>query len=154
MSKESAGLLVYRVRPGTLEFLLVHPGGPFWKNKDLGVWSIPKGEIGPGEEPLECARREVNEELGFTPQGTFQALKPIAQKSGKRVHAWAVEADFDVTSFQSNTFTLEWPPRSGQRQQFPEVDRAEYFELELAKRKINPAQVPFLEELVATHQHS
>ena len=149
MSKESAGLLMYRLRVGALEFLLVHPGGPFFKNKDLGAWSIPKGELDPGEEPLSAAIREFHEELGLKPIGKFVPLRSITQKSGKRVHAWAFEGDCDPGAIRSNTFTLEWPPHSGRRQEFPEVDRAAFFGLEEAKQKINRAQVPFLEEVLA-----
>jgi predicted NUDIX family NTP pyrophosphohydrolase len=147
MAKQSAGLLLFRRRERALEFLLVHPGGPLWKNKDDGAWTIPKGEIQPGEEPLSTAQREVGEELGFCPEGKFIELTPIKQKSGKLVRAWAVEADWDPAKLKSNSFTLQWPPRSGKLQEFPEVDRAEYFEIPAARVKINPAQVPLLEEL-------
>ena len=147
MAKESAGLLLYRKRPGKIQFLLVHPGGPFWKNKDEGAWTIPKGEIQPGEDPLSAAQREFEEELGLKLNGTFIPLAPIQQKSGKIVRAWAIEGDLDTTQLKSNTFSLEWPPRSGKQQQFPEVDRAAFFDLELARRKVNPAQIPLLEEL-------
>ena len=147
MAKQSAGLLLYRKREGQLEFLLVHPGGPFWKNKDLGAWTIPKGELRPDEDGLAAARREFNEELGFEPNGDFLRLAPIIQKAGKMVHAWAVESDCNPAAFKSNTFTLEWPPRSGKMQEFPEVDQAAFFNLSDARTKINPAQIPFLEEL-------
>lgn len=147
MPKQSAGLLLYRRCEGALQFLLVHPGGPLWKNKDDGAWSIPKGELQPGEEPLLAAQREVSEELGFCPDGNFIELTPIMQKAGKVVRAWAVEADWDPVKLKSNSFTLQWPPRSGKLQEFPEVDRAEYFEMSTARIKINPAQVPLLEEL-------
>lgn len=147
MAKESAGLLLFRKRAGKIEFLLVHPGGPFWKNKDDGAWTIPKGEIQLGEDPLSAAQREFEEELGFKPNGTFIPLAPIKQKSGKIVRAWAVEGDWDPTQLKSNTFSLEWPPRSGKSQQFLEVDRAAFFDLELARTKINPAQIALLEEL-------
>ena len=148
MAKESAGLLIYRKQAQIFEFLLVHPGGPLWKNKDAGAWTIPKGEIQPGEEPLQAAQRECQEELGFKPQGDFIPLTPIRQKAGKLVRAWAVESDLDVANVKSNTFSLEWPPRSGKRQEFPEVDQAAFFELEAARKKINPAQVSLLEELL------
>ena len=138
---------MYRKTHGELQFLLVHPGGPFWKAKDRGAWTIPKGEIQVGEAPLLAARREFEEELGFQPQGNFIPLTPVKQKGGKLVHAWAFEGDCDLTSCQSNTFSLEWPPRSGKFQQFPEVDRFAFFNLELAGEKINPAQRPFLSEL-------
>lgn len=138
---------MYRVREGDLEFLLVHPGGPFWKHRDAGAWTIPKGEIQPGEEPLATAKREFEEELGLKPEGHFIELKPITQKGGKIVHGWAFEGDFDAATLQSNTFQLEWPPRSGKFQSFPEVDRAEFFRMTDAMEKINPAQVLFLQEL-------
>ena len=138
---------MYRVREGDLEFLLVHPGGPFWKHRDAGAWTIPKGEIQPGEEPLATAKREFEEELGLKPEGHFIELKPITQKGGKIVHGWAFEGDFDAATLQSNTFQLEWPPRSGKFQSFPEVDRAEFFRMADAMEKINPAQVLFLQEL-------
>jgi predicted NUDIX family NTP pyrophosphohydrolase len=147
MPKESAGLLMFCRRKDELEVLLAHPGGPFWKNKDLGAWTIPKGEIQPGEEPLETARREFAEELGFAPEGTFIPLSPIQQKGGKRVQVWAFEGDCDPATMKSNTFQMEWPPRSGRLEEFPEVDRAAFFNLAEAKQRINPAQIACLEEL-------
>ena len=147
MPKESAGLLMYRVRGGELEVLLVHPGGPFWKNKDAGAWSIPKGEIQGDEPALEAARREFTEELGVVPQGNFIPLRAIVQKGGKRVQVWAFEGDCDPTTVKSNTFQMEWPPRSGRQQEFPEIDRAAFFSVEEAKLKINPAQIACVEEL-------
>lgn len=147
MPKISAGLLLYRIRNGVLEFLLVHPGGPFWKNKDAGAWTIPKGEVGEDEEPLVAATREFEEELGFKPTGPFCALTPIKQKGGKLVQAWAFEGDCEPSQMKSNTFTIEWPPRSGRQCEFPEVDRAEFYNLEEAKTKINAAQIPLLEEV-------
>jgi predicted NUDIX family NTP pyrophosphohydrolase len=147
MPKISSGLLFYRIRNSILEFLLVHPGGPFWKNKDAAAWTIPKGELADNEEPLAAAVREFEEELGFKPSGPFIELTPIKQKAGKLVHAWAFEGDWDPTQIKSNTFSMEWPPRSGKQAEFPEVDRAEFFNLEAAKTKINPAQIPLLEEL-------
>lgn len=147
MAKESAGLILYRKREAKLEVLLAHPGGPLWKNKDLGAWTIPKGELEAGEDPLAAAQREFQEELGFKPGGDFIALTPIKQKAGKMVHAWAIEGDWDPSDLKSNTFTLEWPPRSGRRREFPEVDQAAFFDLQLAKNKINTAQVALLEEL-------
>jgi predicted NUDIX family NTP pyrophosphohydrolase len=147
MAKESSGLLLFRKRRGELEYLLVHPGGPFWKNKDLGAWTIPKGELQPSEDPLTAAQREFQEELGVKPAGTFIPLSSIKQKSGKVVHAWAIEGDWDPACLRSNTFTLEWPPRPGKLQEFPEIDRAAFFDFQLARTKINPAQVPMLEEL-------
>ncbi|HWH71903.1 MAG TPA: NUDIX domain-containing protein [Candidatus Sulfotelmatobacter sp.] len=147
MAKESAGLLLYRGRAGRLELLLVHPGGPFWKNKDAGAWTIPKGEIRSQEEPLATAQREFEEELGFKPQGQFLALTPVKQKGGKLVHGWALEGDCDPAACKSNTFTMQWPPRSGRVQEFPEVDQVAFFDMTTAKEKINPAQIAFLEEL-------
>jgi len=147
MAKESAGLMMFRKRAGALEFLLVHPGGPFWKNKNAGAWTIPKGEIAPGEDALATAKREFEEELGLKAEGSFIELKPIKQKGGKVVKAWAFEGDCDPGQVKSNTFTMEWPPRSGKMTEFPEVDRAEFFNLEKAKEKINEAQIPLLEEL-------
>src|SRR5205809_292776 len=130
MARESAGLLVYR-RTGTgFEFLLAHPGGPFWKKKDAGAWTIPKGEIQDGEEALAAAKREFKEELGIDIEGEFVSLTPIRQKAGKLVRAWALEADLDLSSVKSNTFSMEWPPRSGRTAEFPEVDRVAYFDFE------------------------
>lgn len=155
-SRESAGILLFR-RPASPELLLVHPGGPFWIKKDLGAWSIPKGEPDPGEEQRLCALRELGEELG--PQAP--ALDPdelielgsIRQKAGKLVHAWAAEGDFDPAALASNSFALEWPPRSGTRQEFPEVDRAEWFEPREARRRILAAQAPLLDRLLDTLGH-
>ncbi|HXT12726.1 MAG TPA: NUDIX domain-containing protein [Candidatus Angelobacter sp.] len=147
MPKISAGMLMYRTREGELEFLLAHPGGPFWKDRDAGAWTIPKGEIQPGEEPLAAAQREFEEETGLKAQGNFIELKPITQKGGKIVHAWAFEGECDTACVRSNTFRMEWPPRSGRFQTCPEVDRACFFRMAEAKHKINPAQVAFLEEL-------
>ena len=141
MSKVSAGLLLYRVRDDRLEVLLVHPGGPFWAKKDLGSWTIPKGEILPGEDPLAAAIREFEEELGFAPQGELLPLGMVSQKGGKNVHAWAFEGNCNPRALKSNTFTIEWPPHSGRMQEYPEVDRAEFFAMEQAKKEINPAQV-------------
>ena len=139
---------MYRVRGDELEFLLVHPGGPLWQNQDAGIWSIPKGEIHPGEDGLEAAKREFEEELGVQAQGAFVKLTPITQKSGKIVHAWGFAGDCDPSQIRSNTFSMEWPPRSGRTGTFPEVDRAAFFNLEQAKGRINPAQVALLEELL------
>jgi len=146
MSKTSSGLLLCRERGGEWEFLLVHPGGPFWKNKDAGAWSIPKGEIEEGEDPLIAAKREFEEELGFSPEGVFTELQPIKQKSGKIVRAWAFVGDCDPDKIKSNTFTMEWPLKSGRMCEFPEVDCAAFFKFEEAKIKINPAQIPLLEQ--------
>ena len=145
--KESAGILLFRRVRGRLEVLLVHPGGPFWTNKDAGAWTIPKGEIAPGEDPLACALRELKEETGYACTGTAIALPPVKQKGGKLVRAWAVEGDFDPATLVSNTFTMEWPPKSGTRATFPEVDRAEWLDLDRARAQINPAQSAFLDAL-------
>jgi predicted NUDIX family NTP pyrophosphohydrolase len=153
MPRASAGLLMYRIRNGAPEVLLAHPGGPFWKTKDAGAWTIPKGEIQSGEEPLRAARREFEEELGFKPAGPFLSLAPIRQKGGKVVHAWAFEGDCDPAAIESNTFELEWPPRSGRLQRFPEVDQAAFFGLGVAAQKINPAQIGLLKELEAKLTH-
>jgi predicted NUDIX family NTP pyrophosphohydrolase len=146
--KTSAGIILYRQAAGALQVLLVHPGGPFWKNKDEGAWSIPKGEVGDDEEPLKAALREFQEELGSPPPpGPFTALTPIKQKGGKLVMAWGCVGDLDTTTLVSGTFEMEWPPRSGKRASFPEVDRAEWFELERARLKINAGQLPLIDEL-------
>lgn len=143
----SAGLLMYRVHDGKLQVLLAHPGGPFCKNKDDDVWSIPKGEVEPGEDLLECAKREFEEETGVSPAGPFIALKPVTQKGGKVVHAWAFKGDCDPSAIVSNTFTMEWPPGSGRQMEFPEIDRAEFFDDAAARRKIKAAQMALIEEL-------
>jgi predicted NUDIX family NTP pyrophosphohydrolase len=145
-SEVSAGILAFR-RRRKLEFLLAHPGGPYWRGRDAGAWSIPKGLVESGD-PLVCAKREFNEETGLTAKGPFIALAPARQKSGKLVHAFAMEADYDLGNFSSNKFDMEWPPRSGKMQSFPEVDRIAYFTLATARRKILPGQRPFIEELV------
>jgi predicted NUDIX family NTP pyrophosphohydrolase len=147
MPKKSAGFLPYRFREGNLEVFLVHPGGPFWAKKDLGAWSIPKGEYGEGEDPLEVAGREFQEETGFQARGEFIPLTDRKQPSGKIITAWAFAGDFDPDAVRSNSFALEWPPRSGQVQEFPEVDRAAWFEVDRAKEKILKGQRPFIEEL-------
>lgn len=144
----SAGILLYRRREGRIEVLLVHPGGPFWARRDLGAWSIPKGEYESDEEPLRAARREFQEELGTAaPDGPTLDLGEIRQKGGKLVRAWALEGDLDPEQIVSNTFPLEWPPRSGQWIEVPEVDRAGWFSLDEARVRINPAQVTLLERL-------
>jgi predicted NUDIX family NTP pyrophosphohydrolase len=151
----SAGILLYRGIAEALEVLLVHPGGPFWAKKDEGAWSIPKGEVDEGEDPLGCALRELGEELGTPPAIVAEQLielGTVRQKSGKLVRCWAAEADFDPATLRSNTFTIEWPPRSGQQREFPEVDRAAWFGLEAAKGKINPAQVEFVARLQAKRE--
>jgi predicted NUDIX family NTP pyrophosphohydrolase len=145
----SAGLLAFRHR-NELEVLLAHPGGPFWAKKDDGVWSLPKGLAEPGADLLTTARREFAEETNFSVpalSGAFIPLAPVKQKGGKIVHAWAFEADFDLSSFASNAFEIEWPPKSGRRRSFPEVDRVAYFALPAARLKILPYQLPFLDEL-------
>lgn len=151
-SKRSAGILLFRRASAATEFLLAHPGGPYWARRDRGAWSIPKGEVEAGEEPLECALRELAEELGPTPpldRARMLELGSVLQRSGKLVEAWAAEADFDPAAQRSVTFTIEWPPRSGGVEEFPEVDRVEWFEPELARRKILPAQAPLLERALA-----
>ena len=148
MSAESAGLLLFRQRDGKLEVLLVHPGGPFWQRRDDGVWSIPKGELAENETGIAVARREFQEELGLPPpDGEPTALGAVRQAGGKIVHAWAVPGDLDVTRTRSNTFELEWPPRSGRVRWFPEVDRAGWFDLGAARRKLLPAQRRFIDRL-------
>ncbi len=146
----SAGILLYRIGDDGPEVLLVHPGGPFWARKDAGAWSIPKGEYGDDEEPLSAARREFEEELGSAlPAGEPLHLGEIRQRSGKRVSAWAQAGELDVNTVASNTFELEWPPRSGRMREFPEVDRAEWFPLAQAREQINPAQAELLDRLAA-----
>lgn len=140
---------MYRQRTGVPEVLLVHPGGPFWRNKDAGAWTIPKGEIEPEEDPLATACREFQEELGFAPTGPFASLGQVKQKAGKIVHGWAFSGDCDPSNIRCNLVSLEWPPRSGKQMQFPEIDRAEFFSLKAAAEKINAAQVEFLHRLAA-----
>lgn len=152
MAKTSAGILLYRGDGDSLEVLLVHPGGPFWAKKDEGAWSIPKGELDDGEESRACALRELEEEigssLGLTPE-CLTELGEVRQKSGKVVQGWAAEGDFDPSTLHSNTFAMEWPPRSGKEREFPEVDRAEWFAPEQARLKINPGQAAFIDRLLA-----
>ena len=149
MAKRSAGILMYRGSPPRLELLLVHPGGPFWARKDLGAWSIPKGEYGEGEEPLAVARREFAEELGSPPpQGTVLTLGELVQPSRKLITAFALEGDFDPATLTSNRFELEWPRGSGRKQSFPEVDRAAWFAPAKAREKIQPGQAPFIDRLL------
>jgi predicted NUDIX family NTP pyrophosphohydrolase len=145
--KRSAGLLIHRARGGAVEVFLVHPGGPFWAKKDAGAWSIPKGEADPGDDLLAVARREFLEETGQPIDGSFQPLAPIRQTGGKQVQAFALEADCDADAIDSNLFEMEWPPRSGRLQSFPEVDRAAWFDLATAREKINKGQSALLDEL-------
>jgi predicted NUDIX family NTP pyrophosphohydrolase len=150
-SERSAGILLYRLAAAGPELLLVHPGGPFWAKKDLGAWTIPKGEVEPGEEGVACALRELREELGPAPRvdpASLIELGSVRQGSGKVVDAWAAEGDFDTAALSSNTFALEWPPRSGIEREFPEVDRAEWLEPEAALAKVLPAQAPLIERLL------
>lgn len=142
----SAGILAFR-RNGGLQLLLAHPGGPYWRKKDEGAWSIPKGTVISGDV-LACAKREFNEETGLVADGPLAALTPLRQKSGKLIHAFTLEADFDLKGFSSNSFEMEWPPRSGKMQSFPEIDRIAYFDVTTAKRKILPGQRPFIDELL------
>jgi predicted NUDIX family NTP pyrophosphohydrolase len=154
MSTTSAGLLLYRSAPCGLEVLLVHPGGPFWSRRDLGAWSIPKGEVAAGEDLRAAALREVLEETGFAVRGPLLPLGQTRQRGGKVVHAWAVEADLDPAALRSNTFEMEWPRGSGRMRAFPEVDEARWFDLAEAGRRILPAQAVFLDALAAALQAS
>jgi predicted NUDIX family NTP pyrophosphohydrolase len=154
MPKQSAGLLVYQRRSGALEVFLVHPGGPFWQNKDLGAWSIPKGLFADGDDPLEAARREFHEETSFIATGPFLPLGLLKQPGGKIVHAWAMEGDYDAAAVKSNSFPLQWPPKSGKFIEVPEVDRAEWFTLETARERILPGQLEFLDRLTALISHT
>jgi predicted NUDIX family NTP pyrophosphohydrolase len=148
MPKRSAGLLIYRRKNHGTEVFLAHPGGPFWAKKDLNAWSIPKGEYGSEEDPLAAAKREFEEETGFRPEGTFVALGDLKQAGGKIVTAWAVEGDCDLSVLRSNTFSLEWPPRSGRMVEFPEVDRWQWFSIEEARERLLSGQKVFLDRLV------
>lgn len=148
-SKQSAGLLLYRLRGGGIEVLLGHPGGPFWGKKDLGSWSVPKGLIAAGETPLAAAKREFAEETGHRPRGKSVSLGQSKQPGGKIVHVWAVEQDWDAADLKSNMFEMEWPRQSGRRQMFPELDRAAWFEIEEARAKILKGQAVFLDRLLA-----
>jgi len=147
ISKQSAGVLLYRRYHDIIQVFLVHPGGPFWKNKDAGAWSIPKGEFMAGEDPLGAAKREFEEETGQKISGEAIALNPIKQKSGKTVFAWAIEGNVDAENIKSNLFEMEWPPRSGKQASFPEVDKAGWFDLPTAAEKLIPAQVDFIRQL-------
>jgi predicted NUDIX family NTP pyrophosphohydrolase len=146
---KSAGILMHRLRDGALEVLLVHPGGPYWKNKDEGAWSIPKGEFTDAEEALDAARREFLEETGMSALGPFAELPVLRQKSGKTLYAWAARGDCDACAVRSNLFEMEWPPRSGKLAQFPEVDRAAWFTLEAAREKLAAGQRPWLDALAS-----
>ncbi|MFB9841545.1 NUDIX domain-containing protein [Mucilaginibacter ginsenosidivorans] len=148
MAKQSAGILLFRFKNRQPEVFLIHPGGPFFRNKDEGGWSIPKGEFTDDEEALGAAKREFEEETGQALTGEFIPLDPVTQKGGKKVYAWAVEGDIDHETIVSNTFEMEWPPRSGKKQTFPEVDKAGWFDMETARVKINAAQVGLIESLM------
>jgi predicted NUDIX family NTP pyrophosphohydrolase len=153
--KTSAGILLYKREKNKLYYFLVHPGGPFWKNKDTGAWSVPKGEVQPDEDPLDRALTEFKEETGQVIKGKFTALTPVKQKGGKTVYAWAMEGDIELSGLYSNTLQIEWPPRSSKMIEIPEVDQWEWFESEEAQKRINPAQAAFiaeLEELVNTQE--
>jgi predicted NUDIX family NTP pyrophosphohydrolase len=147
VQKKSAGLLAFRESEGVLEVLLAHPGGPFWAHKDVGAWSIPKGEFLDPETPLDAAKREFQEECGLAPVGEFLPLGAIRQNGGKIVHAWAIRLAFDPAALCSNTFSIEWPPRSGKQCEFPEVDRAAWFTIPAARAKMLESQQPFLDRL-------
>lgn len=146
--KQSAGILLYRKKDDSIDFFLVHPGGPFFAKKQEGVWTVPKGEIDPGEDPLACAIREFEEETGYKISGDFIPLTPIRQKGGKIVHCWALQYEVDAEKIKSNLFTMEWPPKSGKIKSFPEVDKAGWLKIEEAKKLINPGQVDFLMEVI------
>lgn len=148
VKKQSAGILLYRYIEENLEVFLVHPGGPFWKHKNDGAWSIPKGEFTDDEQPLNAAIRELEEETGIILKGNFIELTPIKQKAGKIVYAWAVEGDTDAENIKCNMFQMEWPPKSGRMQSFPEVDKAEWFKIDEARQKINTNQFAFINELI------
>jgi predicted NUDIX family NTP pyrophosphohydrolase len=149
LPRTSAAILPYRIRDGRLEVFLVHPGGPFWSKKNYGAWSMAKGEFVPPEEPLDAAKREFREETGFDVVGALLPLAPRTQPGGKVISAWATEADYDPRALRSNTFVMEWPKGSGTGTEYPEVDRAEWFDLDEARTRILPGQVPFLDELAS-----
>ncbi len=146
--KKSAGILLYRFISNEIQFFLVHPGGPFWKNKDAGVWLIPKGEFENSEDGLAAAKREFKEETGTIIDGNFITLTPVKQKAGKLVYAWAIQGNIDSEKITSNTFKIQWPPKSGKWVDLPEVDKAGWFSIEESKQKINPAQIPLIDELL------
>lgn len=147
MAKRSAGILLYRFRSNMPEVLLVHPGGPFWQKKDVGAWSIPKGEFEEDEDPLDAAKREMEEETGIKVAGDFIALTPVKQNSGKIIYVWALQKDTDAAQIMSNSFEMEWPPKSGNKKAFPEIDKAEWFSMDKAKQKINKGQIIIISEL-------
>ena len=147
--RKSAGILLYRQQRGVTEFFLVHYGGPFWANKDAGSWSIPKGEFSDNEPPMQAAIREFEEETGKKVSGSFIELVPVIQKAGKIVYAWALENDIDAETIRSNTYRIEWPPKSGKWQSYPEIDKAAWFDIATAKKKINEAQIAFIDELMS-----
>lgn len=147
--KQSAGILLYRKIKKEVEVFLVHPGGPFWKNKDAGSWSIPKGEFTEGEDPLDAAKREFKEETGITCEGKFVELSPVKLKSGKMIFAWALEKEIDPGLVKSNYFEIEWPPKSGKKSSFPEIDKGSWFSAGEAKQKINEAQCSLIDELLS-----
>ena len=148
MTKISAGILLYRLTNKILEVLIVHPGGPFWAKKDIGVWSIPKGELNDNESPLDAALREFQEEMGEQISGNFIPMTPIKQRNGKIVYAFALEHDFDALKTKSNTFTMEWPQKSGKKQEFPEIDKGQWFDFTTSKQKLNKRQAFIVDELV------
>jgi len=145
--KRSAGIILYKLVQGQLFIFLVHPGGPFWKNKDEKSWTIPKGEFTENEDPLAAAKREFNEETGTVINGDFIKLDPVRSRSGKMIYSWAVSSELENVFVCSNTFTMEWPPKSGKTQSFPEIDKGAWFEIEEAKQKINTSQIPMLDQL-------
>ena len=150
MIKQSAGLLLYRLKNKIPEFFLVHPGGPYWAKKEISAWSIPKGELGPTEHPLEAAIREMKEETGISldiPVENFIPLSPVKQNPGKTIYAWALQSDIEPSPIRSNVFEMEWPPRSGKKKQFPEIDKADWFNFAEARKRIVIGQVPLLEEI-------
>ena len=147
-AKTSAGILLYRRSPAGIEVFLVHPGGPFWAKRDIGSWTVPKGEVNSDENLLQAAKREFHEETGARVDGEFVELAPVRQPSGKMVHGWAVEGDVDAAAITSNTFSIEWPPKSGKTREFPEIDRGGWFALAEAREKLLPGQVPLLDQLI------
>jgi predicted NUDIX family NTP pyrophosphohydrolase len=148
LAKQAAGILLFRRGPAGLQVLLAHPGGPLWARKDDGAWTLPKGQFTDGELPLDAAKREFEEEMGSAPVGEFQSLGTLKQPSGKVIHAWCAESDFDCANVKSNLFSMEWPPKSGKAAEFPEVDRAEWFAIDEARQKILKGQQPFLDRLL------